>query len=199
MSTYRHFIHPFSPIYMSDHPLDMEDAERISVPSSTLDFPPCPEGDQEVIVVSARFEMREAYNPTDPPKPTVTLRLETTKAKYKSKDGKERGYGGLWKSLAIGDNKKSHMKAFFEKVVGMPVPLSPEKTIDIKTVKETKVNKEGEPEVVSRVPGFENMRLIVNVVHEKKDDGSLKTKVASFRATKEEQDTNASIFKSMNE
>ena len=179
-----------SPATETEDPFDMGDSIRVPVKT----YPPCPEGDNEVIVVSARYEMRDAFNPGDPQQPTITLRLETSVAK----DDQGKPYGGLWKSMTIGNGKKSNMRAYFEKVLGMPVPLAADSSINFKVLRETIENKDGEKEHVNNVPAFVNLRFVANVTHEKRDDGSIKTKVGAVRATPAMIETNKSIFTASN-
>ncbi len=168
---------------------------QVSFPSSAdKEYPLCPEGSSKVIVARALLVMKKKpakflNEGEDPNKeyPHVQLMLQTDK---KYKDGDIEKNNNVFYTMKVSDHKKATLVDFFKSVLGIDIPLSPEKTITFVTNKEMTEDSER-----MHLPQFENLEFDVVVKHRKSEDGS-KTfdNVDSVFASPEQKALNAHLF-----
>lgn len=163
--------------------------------AASKEFPLCPEGPSEVVVVRALFTMKKKQakylKPNEDPNkeyPNVSLMLQTDKM-YED-EGQKKPHNVFY-GMKISDHKKATMYDFFHSAFGIDIPLSADKKIKLANKIET--DKEGKKLV--HLPQFENIRFGVIVKHERSEDGS-KTydAVDSVFATADQKRANAALF-----
>lgn len=168
--------------------------------AASKEYPLAPIGEHQVIVARALFQMRDnSFKPEAGKQPTVQLMLQS-RQQYKGEDGQMRPYN-LFKTMKISDHQKSGMFEFFRDILGTTVPLVDVKKEDGTVAKRIQLSRK-----IEKVDGaedrihmgqFENLEFKVVVKHEKKEDGSGKTRdfIDSMYATPEQQKANADLFR----
>ena len=168
--------------------------------AANKEYPLAPQGQHDVIIARALFQMREnSFKPEAGKQPTVQLMLQS-RQQYKAEDGTMKNYN-LFKTMKISDHPKSGMFEFFRDVLGGEVPLVEVDNADgtkskrIKLERKTEKVEDGEDRI--HLPQFENLEFAVIVKHEKKDDGSGKMRdfIDSVFASPEQKASNLALFR----
>jgi len=159
--------------------------------AASKEYPLAPEGLHQVIVARALFSMKDAFKPkfAGEQSPTVQLMLQSRQTYKDEESGLEKPYK-LFKTMKISDHMDSGMFDFFQKTMGIAIPLK-----DKKIILKNKVEKVDGKDDQVKLPQFENLEFAVTVIHKMGDDGKKRDKIDSIVACSAEQKaSNARLF-----